>query len=205
MGTFRNRWKKLAASKKYREAFVAANMKQTVPFQIRALMKAQDLSQAELAQRAGLTQGAISRAANPTYGNLSLNTVVRIAAGFDVAVVCRFVSFGELDRWLDRLHEESTTIPDFETENAHCEDLFEEFDEDYRSVDRTAIEGRLSELLELLKRARENGHSAETPTNLVPPEPTEQVSQSLQLPANDVQQPTPPTELYGRTDRPAAA
>jgi transcriptional regulator with XRE-family HTH domain len=129
MGTFKNRWKKLAAGKKYRESFVAATVKQAVPFQIRALMKQQRLSQEELAGRARLTQGAISRAANPRYGNLSVNTLVRIAAGFDVALECRFVPFSELDRRLDHLEAESR-VPDFEEENRFCEDLFDRCDDD---------------------------------------------------------------------------
>ena len=109
-------WPKLR-DKKYREHFVAAQAKQAIPFQIRALMKAQELSQAELADRSRLTQGVISRAANPTYGNLSLNTLVRIAAGFDVAFVGRFVPFSELNRWLDHLSAESAKVPSFEDED----------------------------------------------------------------------------------------
>ena len=47
-----------------------------------------------LAERSGLTQGAISRALNLTV-NL-VNTIIRIASGFDVAFVGRFVPFSEL-------------------------------------------------------------------------------------------------------------
>lgn len=113
---FRQLWQKFAQSKRYREQFVAAQVKQAIPFQIRILMKEKGLSQADLAVRAGLTQGAISRAANPKYGNLSLNTLVRIAAGFDVAFVGRFVPFSELTRWLHNLHEESRLVPTFDEE-----------------------------------------------------------------------------------------
>lgn len=121
MNTFRALWRRLTESKKYREHFVAAQVKQTIPFQIRALMKEKGLSQRELAERSGLTQGAISRAASPKYGNLSLSTLVRIAAGFDVAFVGRFVPFSELGCWLDHLHEESIRVPTFEEETAVIE------------------------------------------------------------------------------------
>lgn len=117
MNTFSELWRKLRGSKKYREHFVEAQVKQAIPYQIRALMKAKALTQTELAERSGLTQGAVSRAANPKYGNLSLNTLVRIAAGFDVAFVGRFVPFSELGRWLDHLHEESTSVSTFTEEN----------------------------------------------------------------------------------------
>jgi transcriptional regulator with XRE-family HTH domain len=125
MNTIEGLWPKLAKSKQYRERFVAAQAKQAIPFQIRELMKAKGLSQQELAERARLTQGAISRAANPKYGNLSLNTLIRIAAGFDVAFVGRFVPFSELVRWLDHLHDESTSVLSFkEEQETHADKPF---------------------------------------------------------------------------------
>lgn len=114
-------WPKLKRSKRYREEFVAQHAKQAVPFQISALLKKFKLTQAELASRAGVTQGVISRAADPSYGNLTLNTLVRIAAGFDVAFVGRFVAFSELPKWFDRLSEESFTVPSFDEEDAVVE------------------------------------------------------------------------------------
>lgn len=117
MDTFKAFWQRLRDSKKYRDHFAASQVKQAIPFQIRALMKVRGLSQEELAERSNLTQGAISRAASAKYGNLSVNTLVRIASGFDVAFVGRFVPFSELGRWLDHLHEESTRVPSFDEES----------------------------------------------------------------------------------------
>ena len=119
MSTFSDIWPKLTRSKKYREEFVAAHAKQAIPFQIRALMKQLGLSQKELAARSGLTQGVVSRAADPDYGNLTINTLVRIAAGFDVAFVGRFVPFSELPPWFDHLHQEGRFhVPTFQEESA---------------------------------------------------------------------------------------
>ena len=115
MNALKELWLKLR-DKRYREAFVASQVKQAIPYQIRALMKAQELTQAQLAERSGLSQGVISRAASPMYGNLSLNTLVRVAAGFDVAFVGRFVPFSEMTRWLDRL-DESAHVQTFEEED----------------------------------------------------------------------------------------
>ena len=106
MSTFKDIWPKLARSKRYREEFVSSHAKQAIPYQIRALIQQFGLSQKELAKRSGLTQGAISRAADPSYGNLTINTLVRIAAGFDVAFVGRFVPFSDLPPWFDRLYEQ---------------------------------------------------------------------------------------------------
>ena len=110
MNTFDTLWQKLASSKEYREEFVAAQVKRGIPFQIRSLMKQGELTQESLADRSGLTQGVISRAANPDYGNLTLNTIIRIAAGFDVAFIGKFVPFSELGRWFTELSEDSAVM-----------------------------------------------------------------------------------------------
>lgn len=117
MSTFEELWAKFAESKKYREEFVAAQVKRGIPFQIRALLKRQHLSQDELAERAGLSQGVVSRAANLNYGNLTLNTIIRVAAGFDVAFVGKFVPFSELGRWFCELSED-VKIPTFDEERS---------------------------------------------------------------------------------------
>jgi transcriptional regulator with XRE-family HTH domain len=87
-------------------------------------MKARGLSQQELARRANLSQGVVSRAVDPSYGNLTLNTIIRIAAGFDVAFIGRFVPFSELARWYSDLPEKTWDIPSFEQEEADSEGRF---------------------------------------------------------------------------------
>lgn len=124
MNTFRELWRKLRKSKEYREEFVAAHLKRSIPHQARALMKARGLSQQELARRANLSQGVVSRAVDPNYGNLTLSTIIRIAAGFDVAFIGRFVPFSELARWYSELPEETWNIPSFEQEEAVAEGRF---------------------------------------------------------------------------------
>lgn len=98
----------------YREAFVASQLKRGIPFQARALRKQRGWSQAELADRSQLTQGAVSRALDPDYGNLTLNTILRIAAGFDVAFIGKFVPFSELAHWYANQSEESVQVPSFD-------------------------------------------------------------------------------------------
>lgn len=111
-----NIWRKLR-NKKYRDAFVASQLKRGMPFQISAMRKKLDWSQEELAKASGVTQGVISRAENPNYGNLTFNTVLRIAAGFDVAFVGWFVPFSKLTEWYENLSEESVQAETFEEEN----------------------------------------------------------------------------------------
>lgn len=115
MNTHSDLWQKLR-NKEYRENFAALQLKRGVPFQIRALLKDRGWTQQQLAKQAGLTQGVVSRAQDPDYGNLTINTIARVAAGFDVAFVGRFVSFSELVDWFETLSEESGNIEDFEKE-----------------------------------------------------------------------------------------
>lgn len=110
-------WRKLR-ERAYRRHFVSASIKRGVPFQLRAMLKARGWSQGELAQRAELTQGAVSRALNPDYGNLSINTLVRLAAGFDVACVVTFVPFSDIARRVDELSEDQAgAVPAFTDED----------------------------------------------------------------------------------------
>jgi transcriptional regulator with XRE-family HTH domain len=99
--------------KDYRNAFVAAQLKRGIPFQARALRKQRGWSQEDLARESGLTQGAVSRALDPDYGNLTLNTILKIAAGFDVAFIGKFVPFSELGRWFQGQSEESVQVQSF--------------------------------------------------------------------------------------------
>lgn len=109
-------WAKLAGSKEYRHALVASELKRGLPRQIRILRKqhGREWNQQRLALEAGLTQGAISRAEDPDYGNLTLNNLLNIGKGLDVAFVGRFVPFSEFARWHASLnHESQLEVPSF--------------------------------------------------------------------------------------------
>ncbi len=80
-------------------------------------MKSRGLNQQDLARSSGISQGQISRAIDPSYGNLTLNTIIRLAAGFDVAFVGRFVPFSELARWSANLPNEDFDIRGFDEED----------------------------------------------------------------------------------------
>ena len=113
MNALSNLWAKLSRSKKYRSAFVAAQLKRGIPAQLRVLRKQRGWSQDDLAKAAGLTQGSLSRAEDPDYGNLTLNNVLKIADGLDVAFVGRFVPFSELAEWYTSLSEKRLEVPRF--------------------------------------------------------------------------------------------
>jgi transcriptional regulator with XRE-family HTH domain len=114
--TFNYMWKKLS-DREYRAEFASAQFKRLVPFQIRALRKQRGWTQEQLAEKSKLTQGVISRAEDSDNGNLTANTILRIADGFDVAFVGRFVSYGELEEWFRSLTETTVRVPSFDEED----------------------------------------------------------------------------------------
>jgi len=109
-------WRKLS-NRKYRAAFARTQFKRLVPLQIQTLRKQRGWSQEELAEKANLTQGVISRAEDQDYGNLTVNTILSVAEGLDVAFVGRFVPFSELDRWYVKLSKETMRVPSFDEES----------------------------------------------------------------------------------------
>ena len=115
MGALSRIWEKLR-DKPYRDAFVASQLKRGFATQTRVMLKDRRWTQADLAERSGLKQGAISRASDPDYGNLTVNTILRIASGFDVAYVGRFVPFSELAQRYENLSESALSVPSFEEE-----------------------------------------------------------------------------------------
>jgi transcriptional regulator with XRE-family HTH domain len=108
-------WEKLK-DVDYRHALAMAQFKRFVPFQISSLRKQRGWSQQELAERSGQTQGVISKAEDPDNGNLTVNTVLRIANGFDLVFVGAFVPYSEFDCWRSNLSEDSI-VPGFEEED----------------------------------------------------------------------------------------
>src|SRR5256885_8922987 len=119
MRTFKKRtiWQRMAKDRRYREEFAAAMLKRMIPYQTRAIRKKRGWSQMQLAEAAQLTQGAISRAEDPGYGNLTLTTIARIAAGYDLAAIVKLVPFSELVRFSENMSEQNfADLPTFDKE-----------------------------------------------------------------------------------------
>lgn len=83
------------ANKKYRDGFLQAQVRGRIAYQIQALRRKFGLTQSEFAERTGKKQSVISRLENTEYGKVSVQTLLDIAAGLNVALVVQFVSFPE--------------------------------------------------------------------------------------------------------------
>jgi transcriptional regulator with XRE-family HTH domain len=153
-------WNKFRQGKQYRSAFARAQFKRLVPFQIEVLRKQRGWSQYELAERAHLTQGVISRAEDQDYGNLTVNTILSIADGFDVAFVGKFVPFSELDGWYVNLSAKNMHVPSFDQENevmVAAEESVNVQDTHLTAVDlRLTNEAPTDKALEALKGTRQS-------------------------------------------------
>ena len=76
----------------YRHAYVASHTRQFLARQMREL-RGKDLSQSEFGDRIAKKQTVVSRLENPNYGKWTLQTLLDIARGLDIAVLVRFVDF----------------------------------------------------------------------------------------------------------------
>jgi len=67
-----------------------------IALQIKALRLQRNMSQKDLAQKAGMKQSRISAMEQATYSQWSVSTLRRLARAFDLALVVSFESFGTL-------------------------------------------------------------------------------------------------------------
>lgn len=87
---------KKLSNKEYRDAYAEESVKTSLPFQIKAMREQRDWSQAILGRKSEMKQNAVSRLESAEYGNLSVNTLLRLANAFDCGLLVRFVPFSRL-------------------------------------------------------------------------------------------------------------
>jgi transcriptional regulator with XRE-family HTH domain len=85
-------WQKLR-QKNYRDAYVAEHVRQGIAHQIRALRNQRDWNQGRLSQLLGKPQSVVSRLEDPSYGKVTVQTLLELASAFDVALQVRFISY----------------------------------------------------------------------------------------------------------------
>jgi transcriptional regulator with XRE-family HTH domain len=107
--------------KAYRDAYVASQIRMTLPLQVRGLRKRREWTQPELAEHAGMAQPRISELEKPGERRLTIETLLRLASAFDVALQVRFVPFSELIDWSEDLDIDNFAVQPFDAEVAEAE------------------------------------------------------------------------------------
>lgn len=101
-------------SKKFRDAFVASRVSNTLALQIRVMRQERGWSQAHLAKLLGTSQNAVYRLESPQYGKPSLATLKRLASIFDVGLSVWFSPFSTLVDRAMNLSTDDLLVPTFD-------------------------------------------------------------------------------------------
>jgi len=101
-------------SKEYRDLYVENHITNGIAFQIHSMRDSRKWTQKKLAESIGTKQGVVSRLENPNYGKYSLDTLKKVAASFDVALLVSFVPFSELVARTTSLTNRCMDVPSYE-------------------------------------------------------------------------------------------
>jgi transcriptional regulator with XRE-family HTH domain len=102
--------------KSFRDAYTEQHVKTSIPEQIRAIRIKRDWTQSELAERSKTTQTVIARVEDINYGNLSLNTLLKIASALDIGLLVKFVPYSRLVREFEDASIAAVNVPAFPDE-----------------------------------------------------------------------------------------
>ncbi len=113
---------RLKGSKKYRAAYVRAKAHANIPSQIRALRLRRGITQEDLAREAEMKQPRISAMERPGETQFNLETLIRLAAAFNVGLIVRFASYSEMLRWENEFTQDSFDVVDLEKDTAFLQE-----------------------------------------------------------------------------------
>lgn len=109
-------WRKMK-SKEYREAFVAAQISNTISAQIHTMRQVRGWTQNELASRCDMRQPRISALEDPDFDNVEIGTLRRVASAFDVGLIVRFAPFSEVARLSSSMKPSDFNVEGYEKDS----------------------------------------------------------------------------------------
>lgn len=113
-------WRKLLdklKKKSYRSAYVGEHVRQGIAYQIRALRDQRDWKQGELACRLQKPQSVVCRLEDPNYGKVTIQTLLKVASVFDVALLVKFVDFPTFLRETRDVTSKSMEVDSFDEQS----------------------------------------------------------------------------------------
>lgn len=109
-------------NKRYRDAFVASRVRNWIAYQIRAIREQRDWSQKEFEKKTGKPQSVISRLENPSYGKVTVQTLLDVASAFNVALIVKFVDFSTFLRQTEDVSPKAMQVEEYGQELAMRQD-----------------------------------------------------------------------------------
>lgn len=109
--------------KDYRHDYTESFFDTLIATQIRALRKLRKWSQKRLGDETGTTQGGISTFENTDYSSWSVGNLRRFARAFDLALVVKFESFGEVLKEIEDFNEASVVRQCFSEDSAFADGI----------------------------------------------------------------------------------
>lgn len=101
------------SDKEMRDAYLSAQTRTHLSYQIRTIRGQRGWSQEEFAERLNTSQSAVSRMEDRQYGKQNLQTLVQIANAFDCGLLVQFVPYDEFIRKTDDLSQEALEVSEF--------------------------------------------------------------------------------------------
>lgn len=100
--------------KEMRDAYLSAQTRTYVAYQIRANRITRNWSQEEFASILHTSQSAVSRMEDRQYGKLNLQSLFDLASAFDCGLSIKFVPYAEFIRQTNDLSRENLAVPEFD-------------------------------------------------------------------------------------------
>lgn len=100
----------------YRKAFIASTIRAAVPLHFRYLRKSRRLTQSQVEKTSGKAQSWISQLENSSYGKMTVQTLLDLAAVYDVALLIKPVPFSRFLREYDDFSDSALEVESFQEE-----------------------------------------------------------------------------------------
>lgn len=102
--------------KSYRNAYMAEHVRRGIAYQIRALREQRGWNQAVFSKELDKPQSVVSRLEDPSYGKVTVQTLLEVANVCDVALQVRFVAYSSFLKNSRDVSSESMKVPSFNAE-----------------------------------------------------------------------------------------